>query len=87
MTSDYTRIYAKDPDDMPRMAITGTAPAILPNRVSWYFDLTGPSVHVDTACSSSLVAVDLACQALGNGSATMVSMDIVENRGWKLIIL
>lgn len=74
MSSDYANMNAKDPDDMPRMAGIGVAHSILPNRLSWHFDLTGPSVHIDTACSSSMVAVDLACQSLCHGSATAVSL-------------
>lgn len=70
-TDDYSRMLAKDPDRYPRTTIMGTAPSILANRLSWYFDLVGPSVHVDTACSSSLVALDLACQSLRNGDASM----------------
>ncbi|MFD1326102.1 type I polyketide synthase, partial [Micromonospora sonneratiae] len=33
-------------------------------KISYYLDLTGPSLPVSTACSTSLVAVHLACQAL-----------------------
>ncbi len=33
-------------------------------RVSYKFDLHGPSLNIQTACSSSLVAVHLACQSL-----------------------
>ncbi len=73
MTDDYSRMVSKDPETASRMAITGTFSSILPNRVSWFFDLRGPSVHIDTACSSSLVAVDLACQSLASGDASMVS--------------
>ncbi|KAJ8123005.1 hypothetical protein ONZ43_g943 [Nemania bipapillata] len=71
MTDDYSRMVSKDPEMASRMAITGTFSSILPNRVSWFFDLLGPSVHIDTACSSSLVAVDLACQSLASGDASM----------------
>ncbi|KAI1774512.1 hypothetical protein F4818DRAFT_64374 [Hypoxylon cercidicola] len=70
MTDDYKRMIAQDPDNVPRMAVTGTFASILPNRVSWYFDLHGPSIHVDTACSSSLLALDLACQSLRAGEAS-----------------
>ncbi|KAI1459907.1 hypothetical protein F4805DRAFT_35615 [Annulohypoxylon moriforme] len=70
MTDDYKRMIAQDPDNVPRMAVTGTFASILPNRVSWYFDLHGPSIHVDSACSSSLLALDLACQALRTGEAS-----------------
>ncbi|MGR8931280.1 MAG: amino acid adenylation domain-containing protein [Gammaproteobacteria bacterium] len=34
------------------------------NRVSYYFNLTGPSLAIDSACSSSLTAIHLACQSL-----------------------
>ncbi|RCJ21834.1 hypothetical protein A6770_04150 [Nostoc minutum NIES-26] len=36
----------------------------LSTRVSYKFNLKGPSVNVQTACSTSLVAVHLACQSL-----------------------
>ncbi|RKK49164.1 hypothetical protein BFJ66_g7214 [Fusarium oxysporum f. sp. cepae] len=52
-------------------AVTGsTVSGIIPNRVSWYFGLRGPSIHVNTACSSSLSAVDMACKALKSGDAS-----------------
>ncbi|MEW6736428.1 MAG: type I polyketide synthase, partial [Acidobacteriota bacterium] len=43
---------------------SGNALSIAANRLSYFFDLKGPSLAVDTACSSSLVAVHLACQSL-----------------------
>ncbi|KAL7624922.1 hypothetical protein AAE478_004136 [Parahypoxylon ruwenzoriense] len=70
MSMDYTRMHTKDPDTAPRTAITGTALSMMPNRLSWYFDLVGPSVHIDTACSGSMVAMDLACQSLHSGDST-----------------
>ncbi|MFH9089270.1 SDR family NAD(P)-dependent oxidoreductase [Streptomyces sp. NPDC017673] len=46
---------------------TGTAYSIISNRVSYFFDLHGPSITNDTACSSSLVSVYEAVSALRNG--------------------
>ncbi|AJR05680.1 KR domain-containing protein [Photobacterium gaetbulicola] len=34
------------------------------NRVSFFFDLNGPSMAVDSACSSSLLALHLACESI-----------------------
>ena len=40
------------------------------NRVSYWMNLTGPSLTVDTACSSSLTALYLACEAVHNGDCS-----------------
>ncbi len=50
---------------------TGSAFSIAANRVSYIFNLAGPSMAVDTACSSSLVCVHQACQAIANGDCEM----------------
>ncbi|MEU6194849.1 type I polyketide synthase [Streptomyces sp. NPDC047061] len=52
-------------------ANTGTSRSVLSGRLSFFFDLRGPSTSVDTACSSSLVAVHQACAALRAGEATL----------------
>jgi len=46
---------------------TGNAHSILPNRVSYLLNLTGPSEAIDTACSSSLVAIHRAVQSIKSG--------------------
>ena len=48
---------------------SGHSRATLSNRLSYFFNLHGPSVTVDTACSASLVALHLACQSLRTGDS------------------
>ncbi len=52
-------------EDRPRLALGSYW--WLANRISWHFDLHGPSLAVDTACASALTAVHLACESLRRG--------------------
>jgi acyl transferase domain-containing protein len=72
-TEDYIRMNALDPENVDRTTATGSMASIIPNRVSYYFGLQGPSFHVDTACSSGLSALDIACKLLASGDADAVS--------------
>ncbi|AJQ95776.1 SDR family NAD(P)-dependent oxidoreductase [Gynuella sunshinyii] len=40
------------------------------NRVSYFMDLSGPSITIDTACSSSGVALHMACEAIRKGECS-----------------
>ena len=46
---------------------TGSAHSIAANRISYCFNLRGPSVAMDTACSSALTAVHVACEHIRSG--------------------
>ncbi|KFX95549.1 hypothetical protein O988_05747, partial [Pseudogymnoascus sp. VKM F-3808] len=68
-TDDYDGLLKRDMELSPKYHSVGIVPAILSNRISFCFNLKGPSLTVDTACSSSLVAVHLACQSLRAGES------------------
>jgi acyl transferase domain-containing protein/acyl carrier protein len=46
---------------------TGTNPSLIANRISYHYDLRGPSWVSNTACSSSLVAVHYAAKDIEDG--------------------
>jgi acyl transferase domain-containing protein len=71
--SDHTTIQYGDKQRIAKYSATGSSGGILANRISWFFDLHGPSMTVDTACSSSMVAFDLACKGMWNGNVDVVS--------------
>ncbi|KAG6041320.1 Type I Iterative PKS [Claviceps citrina] len=68
---DYEQICLRDPDWAPQYAATGNGVAIMANRISYFFDLHGPSMTIDTGCSGSLVSVHLAAQSLRNKESSI----------------
>ncbi len=72
-TADYSQLQQSPVERSAANAhtATGGVASVAANRVSYCFNLHGPSLAVDTACSSSLVATDLACRALWTGEAEM----------------
>lgn len=69
--NDYARLLYNNPKYIDAYAGTGNAHSIAANRLSYLFDLRGPSIAIDTACSSSLVAVHMACQSLRSGECNV----------------
>jgi len=64
----YGRLIAQSGAGIEGYAMTGLAPSLGPNRISYHFDLHGPSVAVETACSSALIAVHRAVEAIRSGT-------------------
>lgn len=65
---DWLDLNAKDPQHTGMYRITGTADFALANRVSYEFDMKGPSMTIETGCSSSLVGLHEACAAIHAGA-------------------
>src|SRR6266849_9479364 len=63
-STDYRDLRLGDPASGDSYFMTGGTLSILANRISYIFDLHGPSLAVDTACSSSLGALHHACEAI-----------------------
>lgn len=61
---DYATLQLNDLNDIDVYTGTGGTHSIIPNRLSYFLNIKGPSIAVDTACSASLVALYLACTSL-----------------------
>ena len=64
---DYGNLRILDPSSGDAYAATGNTLSIISNRISYIYDLKGPSFTLDTACSSSLVALNAAITAIEAG--------------------
>ncbi|MCP4177760.1 MAG: acyltransferase domain-containing protein, partial [bacterium] len=64
---DYELMKLNDLAGITPYSMTGLSHSIAANRISYFYDLKGPSLSIDTACSSSLVALHQACSALRSG--------------------
>lgn len=67
---DYAIRGLDDLAGMSAHTMSGNTLSIAANRLSYAFDLRGPSLAVDTACSSSLVALHHACNSLRLGESS-----------------
>ncbi|MDP4536966.1 SDR family NAD(P)-dependent oxidoreductase [Alkalimonas collagenimarina] len=68
---DYKELLEKHDRPIEAYQSTGTANAIIANRISHFYDFNGPSVTVDTACSASMNAVHSAMQSLQLGETDL----------------
>ncbi len=68
---DFSMRGVADPGVLTAYSMIGSSLSIIANRVSYAFDLRGPSLTVDTACSSSMVALHTACESLRRGECSL----------------
>ncbi|XP_023507490.1 fatty acid synthase isoform X2 [Equus przewalskii] len=65
--SEASEALSRDPETLLGYSMVGCQRAMMANRLSFFFDLKGPSITLDTACSSSLLALHNAYQAIRSG--------------------
>ncbi|KAH7304199.1 hypothetical protein B0I35DRAFT_454850 [Stachybotrys elegans] len=64
---DHLLTQSRDWESPRPYAATGVDTSILANRVSYIFNLNGPSLTMNTACSSSMYALHMAVSAIRSG--------------------
>ncbi|MEV4738948.1 amino acid adenylation domain-containing protein [Streptomyces sp. NPDC049555] len=69
--ADYLSLLGPGSAEMGDHFLIGNVASIAANRISYVFDLHGPSAVFDTACSSSLVAIHRAARALQLGDCEL----------------
>jgi phthiocerol/phenolphthiocerol synthesis type-I polyketide synthase C len=67
--TDYGTRTVDDLASMNAYSMLGGTLSIAANRISYVYDLHGPSLSIDTACSSSLVALHTACESIKRGES------------------
>jgi acyl transferase domain-containing protein len=71
MWNDYFRLQAKDESQLDSFSVVGNDLAFAANRISYFFDLKGPSLAYAVGCASSLFALHYACQSLRAGESEL----------------
>ncbi|WP_379129602.1 type I polyketide synthase [Paenibacillus sp. sgz500958] len=70
-TLDYKILQFADVSQIGTHAAVGSMMTMLSNRISYIYNLMGPSLSIDTACSSSVVSIHEACKSLHNGECDL----------------
>ncbi|MCX7114351.1 MAG: beta-ketoacyl synthase N-terminal-like domain-containing protein [Gammaproteobacteria bacterium] len=66
-TNDAYQIAMKNMHALTGYELTGASQSMFANRLSYFYDIHGPSFNVDTACASSLTALHYAIRDLQHG--------------------
>lgn len=67
---DWAENFTKDPNIFGSYKITGYGDFTAPNRISYEYDLRGPSMTIRTGCSSGLIGLHEACRAIQSGDCS-----------------
>jgi acyl transferase domain-containing protein/NADPH:quinone reductase-like Zn-dependent oxidoreductase/SAM-dependent methyltransferase len=67
---DWGEAITKDSQQYGMYRISGWGDFAQANRVSYEYDLKGPSMTIRTGCSSSLIGLNAACQAINTGECS-----------------
>ncbi|EFY96790.1 Acyl carrier protein-like protein [Metarhizium robertsii ARSEF 23] len=69
-SSDFLEHALLDLPTSTMWTAVGISGTMFANRLSYFFDLKGPSIALDAACASSTYATHLACKSLLRGECT-----------------
>ncbi|KAL9623833.1 MAG: hypothetical protein Q9160_001824 [Pyrenula sp. 1 TL-2023] len=64
---DWLDLAAKDPQYGGLYRTTGAGDFAISNRVSYEYNLKGPSMTIRTGCSSAMISLHVACEAIYSG--------------------
>jgi acyl transferase domain-containing protein/SAM-dependent methyltransferase len=64
---DWLENFSKDSQAPATYKLTGYGDFVLSNRISYEYDLKGPSMTIKTGCSSALIGLHEACMAIRAG--------------------
>ncbi|KAF1730470.1 Lovastatin diketide synthase LovF [Beauveria bassiana] len=66
-SSDHVQQVSEDLSYTTKWTAIGNAACMFANRLSYFCNLTGPSITLDAACASSGYAFHMACQSIRSG--------------------
>jgi acyl transferase domain-containing protein len=67
---DWVEAFAKDQQHYGQYQVSGVGDFVQANRISYEYDLKGPSMTIRTGCSSGLIGLHEACVAIERGACT-----------------
>lgn len=76
--NDFFRLLCKDWQSLDGYSVVGNDLLFASNRISFSFNLPGPSQSIDCGCASGLVALQQGCNALWSGETEQALVGAVD---------